>query len=54
MKVYFTYRNHFKSIKVLHLGFNISGCYDSLHFGISISLIFITVGLHICESLEKE
>lgn len=53
MKVYFTYRNHFKTIKVIHLGFNISTCIDTLHFGVCISLLFVTVGLHIYKSNIK-
>jgi hypothetical protein len=53
MKLYFTFRNHFKIIKVIHLGFNVSTCIDVLHFGISISLIFITIGLHVYKSEKK-
>lgn len=47
MKIYFTYRNHFKTLQVLHFGFNISGCINELHIGISLSLLFITIGFHI-------
>ena len=54
MNVYFTFRNHFKTIKVVHLGFNASGCIDALHFGISVSLIFVTIGLHIYKKVEQE
>jgi hypothetical protein len=45
MKVYWTYRNQWKTIKVIHFGFNISGCVESCHYGISISLLFITIGV---------
>lgn len=47
MKAYWTYRNHWKTIKVIHLGINISGCFESTHYGISVSLLFITIGFQI-------
>jgi len=53
MKVYFTFRNHFKTIQVIHLGINISCCFDSFACGISLSLLFITVGFHIYKSKDN-
>jgi hypothetical protein len=52
MKIYFVFRNHFKLLKVLHLGFNISTCTDTLHFGINISLLFITIGFHVYKTIK--
>jgi hypothetical protein len=52
MKIYFVFRNHFKFLKVLHLGCNISTCIDTLHFGISISLLFITIGFHVYKTTK--
>jgi len=50
MKIYYTYRKHWKYIKVIHLGVNISGCFETMHFTISVSLLFVTVGLSIYKS----
>jgi len=49
MKAHFTFRNHFKNIGTLHIGFNISTSLirQSFAAGISISLLFITIGFMI-------
>ena len=49
MKV-FLHINHFKTLRVVHLGVNFSGCINELHIGFSISLLLITIGVHIYKS----
>jgi len=53
MKLYFTFRNHFKTIQVIHLGFNVSCCFNPFACGINLSLLFITVGFHIHKKKNK-
>jgi len=54
MKIYWTYRNHWKILRVLHIGFNVSGSYQDRNYGISISLLFVTIGFHIYKQHTSE
>jgi len=52
MKVYFIFRNHFKTIRAIHLGFDISCCFEAFAMVISISLLFMTIGIAIHKKLD--
>lgn len=52
--MYFTFRNHFKTIQVIHLGFNVSCCFNPFACGINLSLLFFTVGFHIHKKFKDK
>jgi len=47
MKIYWIFRQHYKTVKVIHLGFDISCCIENFHAVISISILFITIGVSV-------